>query len=834
MNNIEKNDLKNFSEKLEEFKKYILHILWLKKEKTINETKEKIENTLNNKSFFNKLKNIFWWDDKIWWNNKESKKLDKYESHNEDMDEYIPKDSEFWESIWEKSRFAEIYPWFKWYFTSWKKSYFDKNTNLWSKKKILSEYNLIPNKNEKSFTYAWTIINWTVSIPLPEWSLIDLETLNYSWKRNPFIKIDQNNCLYISSTEKQYISFKFYINQKLDINPPINEDNQKIIFSKLSDLSNNLLKNISWNNLDKANTIKNHIISTKKYSTSVQWTLRDKSNSDNYIANLDKSPILECFSANALFVWLCREIWISARLVVWHMIQNLDKDWKSLLSSNNWHAWSEIWNNDKWIRFDATPTQKEDWENSEQNMQESWNNENSESNMLNNWELDNNQTEWIADKNMQENQNKNSEWNSNPENNQNWKNPSEALDELIKKARDDNMAKQGEKIKETIEELKNVKNKEEIKDILNKSELTDFAKEEIDKIWNEEILNQEINEIKNIDSEKDLDKALENSLVDKNFREKLYEYAKELRKKIQEEKKKEKSEMERMWFNEDELKLYKEYKELEKELNSEIQRQIKALEKILPPIYRTTINESEYFKSGTKLGNTWKLIEHQLTWDPKVFRRNTEIKESNEINMFETIIIDKSWSMGNFSDKKSPIREALKASIIRAKVLEYFKVEFSIILFDDKSEEIMSFWEKFSDRKKNSIPSKLMRSLQKSWWTDIWIPLSLTLDTMKKYSRKTWKKSFWNISFLWDWEPTDWLIWDSLKSLIKEIKSQWFWLTAYYINWSSQNNSWLQKYFWNIDSGWTIIVKNVSELTDKLIGSYNENLKNIIRKYTKK
>ncbi|USN54930.1 MAG: hypothetical protein H6765_10880 [Candidatus Peribacteria bacterium] len=38
----------------------------------------------------------------------------------------------------ESPRFAEIYPPYLGYFTQGKKSYFDRSTNLWSKKKKLS------------------------------------------------------------------------------------------------------------------------------------------------------------------------------------------------------------------------------------------------------------------------------------------------------------------------------------------------------------------------------------------------------------------------------------------------------------------------------------------------------------------------------------------------------------------------------------------------------------------------------------------------------------------------------------------------------------------------
>jgi hypothetical protein len=44
------------------------------------------------------------------------------------------------------------------------------------------------------------------------------------------------------------------------------------------------------------------------------------------------------------------------------------------------------------------------------------------------------------------------------------------------------------------------------------------------------------------------------------------------------------------------------------------------------------------------------------------------------------------------------LRESIKAAIIRAKVLEHFKVDFSIVLFGDRVDEVMSFGEKFSSK----------------------------------------------------------------------------------------------------------------------------------------
>ena len=64
--------------------------------------------------------------------------------------------------------------------------------------------------------------------------------------------------------------------------------------------------------------------------------------------------------------------------------------------------------------------------------------------------------------------------------------------------------------------------------------------------------------------------------------------------------------------------------------------------------------------------------------------------------------------MGSFRDSDSPFRNAIKAAITRAKVLEHFKVQMSIVVFGDRIEEVMSFGEQFSNRI-TKIPSKLMR-----------------------------------------------------------------------------------------------------------------------------
>lgn len=149
------------------------------------------------------------------------------------------------------------------------------------------------------------------------------------------------------------------------------------------------------------------------------------------------------------------------------------------------------------------------------------------------------------------------------------------------------------------------------------------------------------------------------------------------------------------------------YKGLEKEVEPQVRKQIAELQKLLPPQYQILKDDDNFYRSGYSMDRN-KLVHWKITGDNKIFKRNKTELDSNEINMFETIMIDKSGSMGSFGDQNSPLRNAIKAAITRAKVLEHFKVQMNIVIFGDKIEEVMTFGEQFSDRT-TKIPSRLMR-----------------------------------------------------------------------------------------------------------------------------
>lgn len=66
---------------------------------------------------------------------------------------------------------------------------------------------------------------------------------------------------------------------------------------------------------------------------------------------------------------------------------------------------------------------------------------------------------------------------------------------MIEKAKEDSLARQAEKMQATIEKLEKAQSKEDIRKALDEAGLDGFAKDEIDKIGNDEILEQEKKEL---------------------------------------------------------------------------------------------------------------------------------------------------------------------------------------------------------------------------------------------------------------------------------------------------------------------------------------------------
>lgn len=877
MVNTPQNYEKERKQQLNAIKEYILSLLQKSKkiqEKTREEIKETIEQEEKKRptSIFDKIKEKL--TSKSQEKTSNEKKPNKwwFELPSEDTDEYIPQDSEFGEALGESKRFAEVYPPYIGYFTQGKKSFFNPQTNLRSKKKELTplSYNTA-NTQQIKYTYAGYVQSWITAIPLPQWAMPNTTSLKYHGTQEPIRQNDQNSCIYIVSTEKQAISFEFTLNQTENNQNPIPEDKEKIIFDTLSNTTQDIMQKIENKPaIEQAKFISHHIKTSKKYNTNQQWSLRDKSNNKNYISNLDRSPILECFSANSLLVALCRELDIPSRLIVWHMIQAPAKDGKAHLSNNNGHARTEIRDGTQRQRLDATPTTKENGEPSNESMEDQEQNQPNQSadgniddgadnqnNWENNasqeqegaqwqeWETQDNATEWPQEEwkdqgsdndtfSDQSDTQKKQQWQMSwprEQRPQSSKSAEQMLDEFIKKAKEDNFTAQWEQLTKTLEQLEQAETKEDIKKILDASGLSDFAKEEVDKIGNEGILEEEKNELKDIDDEAVLEQKLKESLLNPEYKQKLNQYADTIKKRIQEQKQRMQAEMQRFGFNEKETALYKQYKELEKEVSGEVKKQIQELQRLLPPQYIVHRDEDNYYRSGSKLDRN-KLVDRKVNGNTKMFQRSKITQDTQEINMFETIIIDRSWSMGNFDDTSSPFFQSIKAAITRAKVLEHFQVDMSIVIFDDSIDEVMSFGETFSARR-TRIPSKLMRAAtSRSGWNSQ-EPITHVYYNMRENMKKKWGRSFWNISFIGDGDLYNHNQVPTLKAMIDDLKKQWMGVTAYYINQNERKMPLIQYYFGTPEGGNAIYAKDSDDLSSKIIGNHKTKLNLLIRKYLK-
>ena len=312
--------------------------------------------------------------------------------------------------------------------------------------------------------------------------------------------------------------------------------------------------------------------------------------------------------------------------------------------------------------------------------------------------------------------------------------------------------------------------------------------------------------------------------MDATPREKDKHFVDDLKEEIERAKEARKSEMSDMGFDPGtEEWIYKTYKDLEEEVQPFITRNIRDLDEILPREYK--MEEEWYFRSGKV--DSRKLVQWKISGDTKIFTRNALHELDPNLLLFEGIVIDKSGSMGNINTVWSPLREAVKSAIIRAKTLEYFDVQFSILIFHTDVDEVMSFGEKFTS-KKNTIPARIMRSVSDSGGTDISKPLEMMQDRITEFETHGGKWRYGNITFIGDGEPTGGKTGKDLTKLIERINKR-FPITAYYISGWSQNSWALDGYFWseNVE-----VISDVSELSSAMMRTFNRKLRQKINQIT--
>lgn len=256
----------------------------------------------------------------------------------------------------------EIEPPLQGWYCEGRKSYFDVDTKTWSKKKQIQPYTKSVSFS-KTHKISGYIDGGLKAIPLPNGYALDAASLKISGQAEMFR--DQNGCFYIKSSGPTQFSVDFGKEASEAIGVPVSEDTQRLYRGKLSAKTESIISKMIGNPRQKAELARQYVLANHFYpgggdlnaAQAVQYKLRSESTGDNYIQNLDSSEYLECYSANTLFISLMRASGVPARLIVGHKVDGAKKS-KSQITDSTGHAWSEIWDGSRWVRFDSTPNPK--------------------------------------------------------------------------------------------------------------------------------------------------------------------------------------------------------------------------------------------------------------------------------------------------------------------------------------------------------------------------------------------------------------------------------------------------------------------------------------------
>lgn len=246
------------------------------------------------------------------------------------------------------------------YFINGRKSYFDSQRLVWSKRKQLTTFLTPAASQERQRLSGWVPAR-IVSLPIPNGYSLD----GLSLRGEGRLKRDQNGCFYIESPKQQSISVEFVREKPAFVGPPVPEDTSPLTSTPVSPAAQQVLAEAQGSAIDRALAICAYVRSAHFYpgggdlkmAQALQHKLRKGSDADTYIANLEASEYLECYSANTLFAHLVRLNGIPARLVFGHHIEQA-RDGKAVIDDTTGHAWTEIWDGAEWRRLDATPAPK--------------------------------------------------------------------------------------------------------------------------------------------------------------------------------------------------------------------------------------------------------------------------------------------------------------------------------------------------------------------------------------------------------------------------------------------------------------------------------------------
>lgn len=238
-----------------------------------------------------------------------------------------------------------------------RKSYFVLQVLEWFNPKTQKFTTIKTNKTEidtNSFEQVFSNykVNWK------KWTMYVLplsKDLKIIWYDNTKVKVFQDKY------GKYFVKFLIDGSAELAIwynteeNNFHTENTEKIIYT--------------WNKIDLSQfkdryELKKYI-KNKKYKNVSQRQFH-WNDTNEYIENLFNSQEMDCLPANVLFTALARSLGYKTRLITWY--QTYIKDEKTYISLNKGHAWSEIFVDGRWLRVDATPTNTDEQQNEEQDL----------------------------------------------------------------------------------------------------------------------------------------------------------------------------------------------------------------------------------------------------------------------------------------------------------------------------------------------------------------------------------------------------------------------------------------------------------------------------------
>lgn len=659
----------------------------------------------------------------------------------EDNDEYhTPAGSKEEQGSKEKGPgdyFFKIEPPLAGYYVSGKKSYFDIDRKVWSKKKQVSPF--MGSELEEGaaiHTMQGTTRGGVVSIPVPTGYALDTSGTQYNGEE-PKIVRDQNGCFYVETSGPSSFTISFAKEKKSFAAKPIAEDTEMLYRGSLSPKTETFAGSLVGGTLQKTEQIRQHILANHFYpgggdlgmAQKVQAKLRNESTGGNYLQAIDASEYLECYSANTKFVAMLRKAGIPSRLVLGHHVEGAQEG-KSYIDSNTGHAWAEVWDGKAWRRFDATPPAKPEDKKEEGEKGSQENAPNAEDGGVDSPQQKQEQEKKGEDKKGEDGQKgqKDSQGQQNEKSDQQpgesseQGKPGEASNEDVTKAEEQlnnaeesikNAEKEKQETMDQIEKSDSFKDLDQLKKDLEKKEMFDEMKETLeDAIEAKENLMKE-------DLKEQLEKIADDGFLEDEEREKLLQRLLDESGKNLDDLKKE---------IEEGNELYTQYEQIKEEIEGLVEDWFEYFAERLPRKKEVQIDEDSLSRQGSfnrRSVNRPRNILFGTVKNPRV------IDSSVKPLFLASIMVDVSGSM-----EGQKLNSARKLLIFYSELFTRIKEEFGYInfainIFSDSMKEIKSYDQEYDatqayvypDNTRSTVKARLMKEIKTVGGTNMLEPI---------------------------------------------------------------------------------------------------------------